>query len=333
MRMRGLWVHVGLLAVACVASFYVWSRDKKATAAAVADVTVWGGRPEDVQRIAFESSTTKVSLEARQDAQGRWFFGTVERASSPISDAGAPPPRKTTTFASVAAAQKVAQALAPFRALRFIGAVDNQRAGEFGFKDPTPVVVVSVSGKEHRLGIGGPTPSGTDRYVRDEGSGSVYAVRGDFLRDLESGDTNLLERDVHDLKDADITSVRVLAGGKTREIFRRGPSSKRIWTDTASSENADETLSNWFNKVDRLKAAEYVSDPAGPVETVLRLEYAAKGTRGVFLDLAKIPTASAGGHPGSKSDYLVRTEHTRLWTKVFAPSAEQVEQDLGSVLK
>jgi hypothetical protein len=332
MRMRGVWVHVGLLVLACVATTYVWTRDKKAAAAAIADVTVWSGRPDEVQRIAFESSSNKVLLEAREDTHGRWFFGTVERGTSPVPDAGTPAARKTTTFASVNSAQKVAQALAPFKALRFIGSIESQRAGEFGFKDPTPVLAVSVGGKEHRLGIGGSTPSGTDRYVRDEGSGFVYAARGDFVRDLESADATLPERDPHDLEDADITSVRVLAGGKTREIFRRGPSSKRIWSDSASSDNADETVSNWFSKVDRLRPSEYVGDSAGaPVEPVVRLEYTVKGTRGVFLELVKMPGVATS--PSGKSDYLVRTEHTRLWAKVFAPSAEQVEQDLGSVLK
>jgi hypothetical protein len=38
--------------------------------------------------------------------------------------------------------------------------------------------------------------------------------------------------------------------------------------------------------------------------------------------------------PGEKgSDYLIRTEQTRWYVKVLSSVGEQLEQDLGSVLK
>jgi hypothetical protein len=244
-----------------------------------------------------------------------------------LADAGAAAPTKTTPFVSVTAAQKVAEALAPFKALRQIGRIDGARAGEFGLKEPASTLVATIGGKEHRLAIGGPTPSGADRYVRDETSGYVYAAHGEFLRDLEAGETSLLERDLHDFQDPDIESLRVVAGGKTREVLRRGPPTKRIWADPGSPDKADETVSNWLSKVERLKPTEYVSDPPSPPERVLRIEYKVKGGDGLFLELAKTPG------DGAHHEYLIRSERTRLWTKAYAPWAEQVEQDLASVLK
>jgi Domain of unknown function (DUF4340) len=324
---RGVWVHVGLLIVAGAASVYVWTRDPKASAAPLADVTIWRGRSEDVQRITFESAVRRISLESRTDAQGRWFFGTEQLVVAISPDAGTPAAPKTTSFASTTAGQKIAQALAPFKALREVGRVESARAGEFGFKEPAPSMTAVVAGKEHHLTMGGATPGGGDRYVRDDASGIVYAVKSDFVRDLESGEAALLERDVHDFQDADVASVRIVGGGKTREVLRRGPTTKRVWADPSSPESAEETVSNWLSKVDRLRPAEYAGDTPARSEPVMRLEYKIKGAEGVFLELAKVPATSG------KPDYFVRSEHTRLWAKVHQPWAEQVEQDLASVLK
>src|SRR5260370_24097186 len=141
-----------------------------------------------------------------------------------------------------------------------------------------------IGGKEQRLAIGGPTPSGADLYLRDESSGYVYAAQGEFLRDLEAGETSLLERELHDFQDPDIDSLRVIAGGKTREVLRRGPPTKRIWADPGSPDKADETISNWLSKVDPLKPTEYVIDPPSPPDPVMRIEYRANGGDRLFLD-------------------------------------------------
>ncbi|HEV3190545.1 MAG TPA: DUF4340 domain-containing protein [Polyangiaceae bacterium] len=324
---RQLWVHVGLLVVAGSASVFVWTRDKKATAATAAEVSVWSGRPDEVQRITFESSAKKITLESRKDGHGQWFSGSAQWVTSASADAGATAAPKPTPFVSVTSAQKIAEALAPFKALRQIGRIDIARAAEFGLKEPASTLVANIQGKEHRLAIGSPTPSGMDRYVRDESSGYVYAAKGDFVRDLEAGETSLLERDLHDFQDPDIVSLRIIAGGKVREVLRRGPPTKRIWADPGSPDKADETVSNWLSKVDRLKPTEYVSDPPSPPDRVVRIEYKVKGGDGLFLELAKTP--GEGGH----HEYRIRSERTRLWTKAYAPWAEQVEQDLGSVLK
>jgi len=324
---RQLWIHVGLLFVAGFASVWVWTRDKKATAATAAEVSVWSGRPDDVQRITFESSAKKITLESRKDEHGRWFSGSSQWVTSASPDAGATAAPKPTLFVSVTSAQKIADALAPFKALRQIGRIDVARAGEFGLKEPASTLIANIQGKEHRLAVGSATPNGADRYVRDEGSGYIYAAKGDLVRDLEAGETSLLERELHDFQDPDLVSLRIIAGGKTREVLRRGPETKRIWADPGSPDKADETVSNWLSKVDRLKPSEYVSDPPSPPDRVVRIEYKVKGSDRLFLEVAKTPGE------GAHHEYLIRSERTRLWTKTYAPWAEQVEQDLGSVLK
>jgi hypothetical protein len=233
---------------------------------------------------------------------------------------------------SIAKAQKVAEALAPLKAIREIGRIESGRADEFGFKEPTSTLAVVIGGSEHRLAIGGPTPSGGNRYVRDEATGVVYAVRGDFVRDLESAENSLPEREMHEFQDADILSVRLISGGKAREILRRGPATKRIWADPATPDTPDETVANWLSKVDRLQPTDAMSE-LPRAQTTVRIEYAVKGADGAFFELAKALDSGSAPDGTGKPDYFVRSERTRLWSKVYAPWAEQVEQDLASVVK
>jgi hypothetical protein len=293
----------------------------------VGDVVVWPGRSEDVRRIVFEGKGKKVTLEAKSDATGRWFQG-LSVTTPPVADGGVAVPPRTSAFVSVTAAERAATGLAPLRALRDLGKIEDARASEFGLSDPEGTLTVDVGGVEHRVSIGGVAPGGADRYVRELATGEGYASKGDFLRDLVTGEGALSEHDLHGFKDAEIEKVRVMVHGRTREVLRRGPDSKRIWADPREPDKADETVANWLGKVDRLRPTEYLTDAAEAPETVVRIEYTATGAKGAFFELAKTkPPAS-----DAKPDYLVRTERTRLWAKVASPVAEQVEQDAASVV-
>jgi hypothetical protein len=332
---RGLAVHVVLLIAAAGASVLVWTRDKK-PAVTAGEVTVWNARPDDVSHVEFESKGKKVTLDAHKDALGRWFAGTAVTPALQAVDAGAPPPPRTSSFVSVEKAGKLADALAPLKAIREVGKIGDDRAPEFGVKEPEGTLSATIAGKEHKLAIGAHTPGGGDRYVRDETSGVVYVVKADVTRDLESGEATLTEREPHEFKDPDIESIRVLARGKSREVLRRGPSSKRIWADPSDPEKADETVSNWIAKVDRLRPGDYLAAQPGAPDVVVRIEYKVKGAQGAFFEIAKVPAAPAAGTPSASTaawDFVVRSERTRQWAKVGTTVGEQVEQDLASVLK
>jgi hypothetical protein len=187
---------------------------------------------------------------------------------------------------------------------------------------------VTIRGAERKLVLGGPTPGGGDRYARDPASGEVYAIKGDIYRDLESADSRLIERDLHEWKDVDVARAKVLGGGKARELTRGGAEGKKFWADPASAEQNDESAGNWMSKLDRLRPTEYVPAPPDSKEIVARIEYAGQDGEIGYLELVKGPPGSSG-----KPDYFIVTERTRLYGKVPASLAEQVEQDVGAVVK
>ena len=329
---QGPLVHLAVLAVSAAAAIGVWTRDKEPKTQG--DVTVWSGRAADVERVTFESKTRKVDLTAKSDEAGRYFVGTAEReppAASPADDGGAPPPappRTTTTLLSVGGADKLATALAPLKATRALGRVGDDRAAEFGLAEPDGTVSFKVAGAEHKLLLGGVTPGGSDRYVKDPASGEVYVLKGEPLRSLESAESGLMERELHEWKEGDVTTVKILAGEKTRSLVRGGADTKKFWADAAKPDENDETLGNWMSKLDRLRPMEFTAAPPEGREAVVRLEYKGGSKDLGFVEVVKTKAAESG-----KSDYFLRTERTRLFAKVATSLGEQLDQDLGSAVK
>lgn len=332
---RGLLVHVGLFVLASAGAAKMWMRDEQPKALAQTEATVWTGRAADVERVVFDGKTKKVTLEAKKDELGAYYVGALERNATPppagSAAAPTPPPasKGKTEFVAVGAAQKLVEAMAPLKALRALGRIPEDRAAEFGLDQPEGTLVVTLKGAERKIVVGGTTPGGGDRYVRDPASGELYVIDGDAVRDLDTAESRLVERDLHEWKEAEVTSADVKAGDKTRQVVRGGPEGKRFWADPSAADQKDETIANWMSKVDRLRPTEYVMTTPADKQDILRIDYSAGSRKLGFVEIARIPAAEAAGKP----DYLVRTERTRLFAKVPATTAEQIEQDLGSILK
>jgi hypothetical protein len=346
---RGIYVHLGLLVAAVLAAVLVWTRDKQPKALSPDSVVVWSGRPADVTRIALEAKGKKVNLEAKKDDLGAYYVGSMEKetAPPPVRDAGAPdatvassdppasPTRTTIEFVSVGAATKLAESFAPLRAIRALGKIGADRDAEFGLNEPEGTVTVQVRDTERKLLLGAATQGGGDRYVRDPATTEVYVIEGDILRDLETADSKLVERELHEWKDVDIASAELSVGDRKRNIVRAGPEGKQFWADPASPDAKDETITNWVVKLDRLRPTQFVLKAPEGVQPVLRLDYTGRSGKLGFLEMVKVPPAppATPDAPPAKADYLIRSERTRQFAKVISSSAEQVEQDVSSLLK
>jgi hypothetical protein len=331
--LRSTAVHTVLLVVGAAAAAFAFSKERTPQALQETNVVVWNARASDVQRIVYEAKDKRIELEARDDKKGgRWFLGKGDYTVTPpgYPDGGvAPPIKKISAFSSTTAANKIADGLVPFKAVRALGKIPDTRLAEFGLEKRDTSLTITVGGKERKFLVGSVAPGGTDYYVVDPTSNEAYVIKADALRDLEGGDNRLLERDLHAFKEIDIRSAKVIANGKTRELSRGGPDTKKFWADPAEKDKADETAGNWLSKIDRLKVSEYVAQPPEGHKVVVRVEYfGGPGLLG-FFELAKgAPVAS-----GQKPEYFVMTEHSHLWGKVYQATAEQIEQDVGSVVK
>ena len=331
--LRSTAVHVVLLVAGGAAAAFAFTKERTPQSVQETNVAVWNGRPADLSRIVFEAKDKRIELESRDDKKnGRWFLGKGDYTMRPppLPDGGtAPSTKKVSAFSSVTVGNKVAEGLVPFKAVRALGKIPDARLAEFGLEKHETSLTVTLSGKERKLLIGAMAPGGTDYYVIDPTNNEAYVAKADAIRELEGGDNRLLERDLHTYKEIDVRSAKVIANGKTRELLRTGPDTKKFWADPADKERADETVGNWLAKIDRLKISEYVAEAPKDGTLVLRVEYhGGPGLLGYAELMRGAPVAS-----GQKPEYYVTTEHTHLWGKVYQVTAEQIESDLGSILK
>jgi hypothetical protein len=341
--MKPLFLHGGLLVVAAGLAYSVWNKDEPVPEKQQALVDVWGGNQASFTKLSFEGKTRKVRLEAQKDALGYYYVTTVDKEDAPPADphAGVPnaplkapdapetkPKKETTRFVSVKAGETLVKALTPLQAMRAVGKVEANRNEEFGLDKPEGTLKVTIDGKEHTLVIGGTTPGGSERYARYQNSGEVFAISGDIAQSLMFGDSRLPERELHGFKNDEVSKVRLQKGGKSRELVRVKDKNEG-WGDPSAPTKQDETAGNWMSKLGRLRGSDFIEKPSKPLraeDAIVRVEYFNAGKSIGFVELYKLP-----GEKGN--DYLARTEWDRWYVKVPTTTAEQIEQDLGSVLK
>jgi len=320
---RSVFVHAGLAALAAVAAVSFSMKDETAKVI-VHEATVLNARPADIQQVTFVGKAKTVTIEPRKDEIGAFYFGTIEKPAPP-SDASAQPSRSA--FVSIGTGEKFFRNLAPLKALRDAGQVPSERLAELGLETPEATLKLKLASGERTFDIGGATPGGTDRYLRDSSSSRVYVVAGEIVRDLEWAESRLLERELHAWKESEIQKAKLVASGKTREVLRRTKEGKTFWADAASPDTTDETIGNFMQRLDRLRPSEYQESLPESRETLVRVELDGKSGPLGWVELTKVP------REGDKADYFIRSELTRLYGKVVASLAQQVEQDIASVVR
>jgi hypothetical protein len=342
--LRGtLGVHVGLFVAASALALRAWTAEDEPNKKAVA-AELWAGRVSDVSRIEYRTDKKAVVLEPKEDEGGRYFIGTIEplAAAKPKAgpDAGLPPghppaapeSNEPKRFISLSKGNDLAESLATLKATRVLGKLAPERIPDFGFdKTEFGTLKVVVAGREHTLAFGEKTPGGSDRYVRNTETGEAYVIAGSSANDLMAADNRLIEREFHDFGEEKLGKVVLRAATGGREVVRHAVE-KDFWAKPESADTKDETVSNWMTKIDRLKVTTYVEvldPPAKPEDQVVTLEYYNdRGRKLGFLEIVRRPSKDGKDKP----DYVARSERTRWYATVLRSTAEQIDQDLSSVL-
>jgi len=344
--LRGsLGLHVGLFVAASALALRAWTAEDEPNKKPIA-AELWSGRVTDVSRIEYRTDKKLVVLEPKEDEGGRYFVGTIEPLATAkpkaAPDAGAPPPghpphevpesKEPKRFISLTKGNELAESVASLKASRVLGKLAPERIGDFGFdKTEFGTLDVVVGGKKHSLAFGEKTPGGSDRYARDTATGEAYVIPGLIANDLTSADNRLIEREFHDFGEEKIGKVVLKAATGGREVVRHAVE-KDFWARPESPDTKDETVSNWMTKVDRLKVTTYVEaldPPAKPEDEVVSLEYwSDHGRKLGFIELVRRPSKDGKEKP----DYVARSERTRWYATVLRSTAEQIDQDLSSVL-
>jgi hypothetical protein len=318
--LRPVVTHFAALVLAGLSAGFVFSREKTPLTFVESTAVIWNGRPSELSRIVYETPSRRLTLEAKEDSGQRWFLGSSQSL---------PAPAPAKSFPAVTTVNKLTESLASLRATRAFGKVEGPRAAELGLDKRDTSLTVVVGGREHKLWIGASSPGATDKYVLDTSNDQVYSVKIEPFQDLEAGDSRLMEHDQHDFKELDVASAKIISRDKARTVVSSGPEGKKFWADPADREKADETVVNFMQKIDRLRANEYVAKQPDNAQLVARIEYTGSAKRKGFFELMKSPSSEGA----DKFDYWMTTEHLRLYGKLVQASGEPIEQDIGSVVR
>jgi hypothetical protein len=342
--LHGLAAHSAVLVAATAFALSVWNREDTKRPDSEATVQVWPGSAEAVERVAYESEKTKVRLERRQDDAGRYYVVEVDKEearppkatesnpdepdANPDAQPAAPGARsenKVVRLVAVDSANALVDLLAPLKALRAVGRVAPGRVAEFGLDKPEGKLTVKVGGATRELVIGGMTPGGADRYVKLTASGDVYAISGQIVRMLSYAESRLVERELHKFDTGQLKRVRIASPAGSRELVDLGGEG---WARASSPGAKDETAGNWMTKLNGLSVTEYVEKLPAGAEPVLHVDYMGSSGRIGYLDLSKVKDANA-----KAPKYFARSERTRWYGQVLQSAADQVEQDLPTLMR
>ncbi|HVE85248.1 MAG TPA: DUF4340 domain-containing protein [Myxococcales bacterium] len=235
-----------------------------------------------------------------------------------------PPPTPPRDVRGNELAEKMLEKFAPMRALRSLGKQPQEKLKELGLDEPRrTLTVVQRGGRETAFKVSNPVLGAGSPYLQAP-DGTVYLLPATIISQLESGQTQLVDRRLHAFKQAEADSLVVKAGDKQRELVQTADEQGAVRVASRKTpDKPDDLTRNWNDKVWRLVSIEALGageTPAGGEPKVEgRIEYLRRGKQVGFVDLAR----------GPSGELYLRTEHTAGWVKAH----NKADEVLGEIKK
>lgn len=298
------------------------------------------------ETVAAKAGDASDSAAAKSDAAGKAAAEAGEPADANADGAKPLPEKKEArpydpeapiTFLANQKFHELLDAMTPLRALRSLGAIPKDKDAEFGFDEVGTHFRMECGGKKLALDVGGRTYGAGDRYARDTKKNETYLIDGRMLMDLQSAQYKFKQSELHDFELADVDEAVVSALGKQRKLLHRNRKVKEEarWVDAAEPDRRNELFGNWFQRVGRLKAKDYLGEGQEPgadlaieaqgVQPVLTLEYLLEGKAKDKVEFVRVDTEQG-------KFYYARSGTTRRWVTMYDSLAKQVEEDVPMIV-
>jgi hypothetical protein len=367
MNLRSIQIHGSLLIVALITVWVVTHRDEEAATNKDEGVVLVQAAQGDTQALIFEKEGTTLRIESREDERGRWFWGTETKgapppepedeaggdapegdqdspdaadgtaAGDPVDDGEAAtdetePPAveadpEVAVFVGGRAAERLWEELEPFRALRILEDLSDEKLEEFGLSDDEQSLTLVVRGKEHRFILGGDTYGSSDTYAK-AADGKVVVLPAGVTRDLKGGLRRLREQRLLDITRGDVASMLLQQADATMEIIQHGAATpgKAFWARKGEEQGVSE-LKGWVDKLFRLRADGYL-DEEPDADWTQRLSITVRSTDAED-DTVEIFAVEVDG----ETRYRARSKFTRMAAELQTKLAEELLGDLSGVWK
>jgi hypothetical protein len=256
-----------------------------------------------------------------------------------------PPPRakvkKVQEFKGSKSADELMKGLSTLAAVRSLGVVtDAEKLKAFGLEGSKKTLTLVAGSSPRVFVLGGNTYGNMDTYLQDKQDGRVYVVRPRLLQDFLYAEFRLVDRMLHAFDPVDVERATVTAPSGKKELVqqnRRDPAGS-YWAEAATPEKKKDFYRNWMTKVMRLSGLEYVA-PEKKLEglkLLVTMEYFGGGKRLGECRLYKLQTLVpkvAGSTETGAGDYYAISENSRAMVKLSRPLGEEIERDIGNLMK
>lgn len=334
---KTLAIYALLLVTSLVFAYRSWTAEEGPDLAEA--VVVLQISADDLVGVRYDSEKIDVALEVREDDAGRFVWvnaqpKAVAEAEQPEQPANphAPPPVDTTPeeFKAGVAGDRVIEGLAPFVAKRILEGVDEAKLDELGLANAEATLSIEREGRDAKTyEVGGGVYGGSNVYVRDPETGTIYVVDAKVIRPLQNAKRTLVDRTLFEIPQKDITRVTIRAGDAEATFEQRNPDDAQatFWASPEASE-ANETAGGWLDKALRLKTSSYVQPGEEPADLEEVFSFAVQ-TAGA--DAVVVSVYRAWGEDGEESWYG-RSAHTRALVALQRAGAAETAADVATVL-
>lgn len=323
------------LSLALVGAYQTWTHEGDpdlSDATVILDVD-----RDDLESVTFETPTSTLVLEPREDDLGPYVWGVATPKAQPDegpeagSDGGtdAAEPGPPQAFKVGPAGETLMDGMAPFVAKRVLEGVDASKLEELGFGEEQATLTLARAGKEPKVyEVGAKVYGGRNRYVRDPESDTVYIVAANVVQQLETGKTTLPDRSLIGVDVTDIETITVRGGEAEATYAQNNPDDRaaRFWAAQGSTE-PNPAAAGWFDKALNLRIARYIDDNAKPAGLEEAFSMVVRAGR----KATEVVVYRAFGDDGQESWYAT-SPHNRALVQLNNSAATETQADLASVL-
>jgi hypothetical protein len=231
-------------------------------------------------------------------------------------------------------AETLLEKLAPLRASRSLGVLDEAKLRELGLDGSTKRLEIFARGGRRGSYLLASSPLGTGApYLESESDKHVYLLGSSIVSDLDSASTRLIDRRLHAFKQPDFDSLLVKTEDKQRELVQDAsdPNRPLRLASRKSPAKSDDFARNWHDKVWHLIVTEVLGKgqvpSSGEPRVGFRVDYKRRGQQIGWIEVSQPRT----GASASPLEMYARSEHTASWVKVHAPG-EDISKEAKKVV-
>ncbi|MEM9457264.1 MAG: DUF4340 domain-containing protein [Myxococcota bacterium] len=358
---RSVIIYALLLAGSMGWAYQTWTHEDEL---ALSDkVVILPGKPEQIASVVFRSEDLDLTIEMREDPQGRYAWGhTVPKEEEPEpeplpepeeepeapldptvdsgGDSGADEPKEAPTppkpkaepeqFKLGRAGDTLLEGLAPFVAKRRLEGVGDDDLEGLGLAEPEATLEITREGKEPRaFELGGNVFGGANVYVRDPADGAVYLVDAQLIRTLRGSTRTLPDRALTGIDERKVERVTVRMGDQAASFQQHNPDDieARYWSVLGEDEK-NPAADTWIGKALGLRSSRYVQEGQTPTDLAQAFDLQVAGQDGTQVTVEVLRNFDDEG----QEQYFARSEHTRGLVRLPRAVVAEASANLESVL-